>query len=274
MKKIIILFMLFCLGTKAQVKSIAVPVLAAQIQSGFSTPIDIGVSLSSGEAIEIISASCDWSANTTPYTSLFFYLWTDFAPSFQFYDGGFCLSSGTNQFVKLTPQGFASNSIVINQHVFIRTDSDSFSGDGTGIFYITYRILGAPPKVPIFDTIITLTSSEILALNTTPVTLIASPGINKTIELVSVTDKLIFNTTAYAGHQTLIVTTATASGPQVVCTVLNENANCKHLAPVTTPGATTQIIPNQPLIATTQSGNPTTGDSSIELHIYYRIVDY
>ncbi len=283
MKKILFIILIFCQSLSGQtldnIYKIKKHLTSSDILTGFSSPIDVGLPLpGTGKAYEVVSVSVQFNYGTTTFTAGdgSFYIHTENLSIINY-------QAATTSLINFPFSSFARaavNALAIqlieNKRLFITIGDDSSVGDGDADVYIDYRIINENGNTasPILDTIITLTSPQILSIGTTPVTLITSPGANKTIEIVSITDKLIFNTTAYTGHQTLVVKTATANSIHVTCSVLNQTANCKHHAVVTAPGTLTQIIPNQALIATTESGNPTTGDGSIQLHIYYRIVDY
>ncbi len=278
MKKICLYFLLipiFCLSQNpAKINHTVISLTSNQIRNLYSAPIDIGINLSPNETVEIITMCCDWHGNSTPYTSLFLYIWTEFAPSFQLFDNAALLLPGIDKFIYFTNSGFSSNALVKGQHVFIRSDSDSFTGDGTGVFYITYRILGSNDQPELKDTIVTLTSSQILNLFSTPITLIPAPGSNKSIEVLSATAKLNFNSIAYLGHTSLSLIIGTANSTIASTGIVTQGSNVKWLMPVSSPNGTTQLIENQPLIAISDLANFTTGNSTVTLHIYYRIEDY
>lgn len=280
MKKLIILFTIISLslfGQDAeQIYRAKVPLTATQIRTAFSAPVQMIASPGAGKAIEVINADIEFIFGTASFNMIDggCGLITNTAQSYQFFASQVLLNS-VSAITRMTDQTGDISQLVYNQPVYFKSVFDASLGDGTANIYILYRIINANPPAPaILDTIVTLTSAQILSLFTTPVTLIPAPGSNKTIEVVSMTDKLIFNTTAYLGNRTLVAKTATATGNQAVGTVLNQIANCKHHMIVTAPIGLSQILSNQPLIATTLPGDPTTGDSSIQLHIFYRILDY
>jgi len=282
MKKLILL-LIISISSKAQpierIYKVTRHLTTAEIKTGNSSPINVGLPFPGiGKAYEVVSASVRYNFNTVTFNcgDGSIYIHTENLAIINY-------QAATTSILNFPYGNYARAAVnsldvqmVENKRLFLTIGDDSSIGDGSADVFINYRIIGqyVADAALIQDTIVTITSPQLLNIFTSPVTLIPSPGLTKTIEVVSMTDKLIFNTTAYAGHQTLIVTTATATDPQAVGTVLNQNANCKHLMINTAPGGQTQLLANQPLIATTQAGNPTTGDSSIELHIYYRIVDY
>ncbi len=280
MKKI---FLFICIVAKAYgqtacgINQVKVTLSASQLQNSFASPVNVGLPLPGGNNFyEVISASLYYHYNGTPFNcpnNAAILIYNETSPEAQASSSTVLTNIG-DKFLRFNVFGSDIPQLTFNKDLVIRADGISTVGNGTMDIYITYKVGGQVISAPVLDTIVTLTPFQVASIFTLPVTLIQSPGTNKTIEVVSITDKLIFNTTAYLGHQTLIVKTATATDQQATGTVLNYSANCKHLMPVSAPVGLTQLIPNQPLIATTLSGNPTTGDSSIELHIYYRIVDY
>lgn len=117
---------------------------------------------------------------------------------------------------------------------------------------------------------VTVSSSEILALNTTPKTLIAAPGSGKLIQPYSITTFLDYGSAAYATNtnlQFVLSTFVFTSSSSVLTQTADSYA---YLSSLLTP--TTVNIANQPLQATVQTGDPTAGDSPLYVYITYRII--
>lgn len=121
----------------------------------------------------------------------------------------------------------------------------------------------------------TLSSTEILALNGTPITIIAAPGANKYIEIISATAYMNFDTAAYATNTTLQILCKNAD----VAILQNTSALIStvdkvvtFVAPTAATAGQTQIILNTEVQLKVATGNPTAGAGSCKVDVTYRIV--
>ena len=122
----------------------------------------------------------------------------------------------------------------------------------------------------------TLTSGQVLALNTSPITVISAPGAGKIINILSVFTRLNFNSAAYAANTSLRLKYVGAAYDALVDSSILVSGASRVLrwdqAISTTVSATnTQMIDNVGIQITVNTGNPTTGDSSLDYYIYYVI---
>jgi hypothetical protein len=122
----------------------------------------------------------------------------------------------------------------------------------------------------------TLTSGQILTLNTAPITVIAAPGAGKMINIISVFTKINFNSAAYAVNTQLVLKYVGAAYNACADLSILVSGASRTLrwdsAVSTTPSATnTQMLENVAVQITVNTGNPTTGDSSLDYYIYYVI---
>ncbi|MFA6920141.1 MAG: hypothetical protein WC264_03810 [Candidatus Paceibacterota bacterium] len=113
---------------------------AAQIQTANSILINTGISVGAGEAIEVISASMNFTANTIPFTSQQLNLIIDTASTPQKSCVGSGLLSGVDYFTVCGTAG-DGDQFRDNVDLFIQADADSLVGDGTARIYISYRII-------------------------------------------------------------------------------------------------------------------------------------
>ena len=122
----------------------------------------------------------------------------------------------------------------------------------------------------IFTTKVTVSSAEILALNTTPKTLVAAGGAGTVIDVIRLFYFLDYNSVAYATNTDLRIiingaTLLTISG------LLTGSADVYRYSNGPTTSTTTNIT-NQALTLDVQTGNPTAGDSPLYVYVTYRII--
>lgn len=119
----------------------------------------------------------------------------------------------------------------------------------------------------------TLTTAQVLALFTTPVSLIPAPGAGKYIEVLSVVVKTTFNTIAYTGANALELRYTDGAGTKVTgdiaAALINAAATRIDKAVAV---AATSLVANAAVVAAVPVANPAAGNSPITIDILYRIV--
>lgn len=123
------------------------------------------------------------------------------------------------------------------------------------------------------STTISISSAEILALNTTPKVLIAAPGAGKFIQVLYGYILLDFGGTAYSNTATEI---EYATGEDIVGTItgfLNVGADTIRNITATTGGTYAfSQVENSAVRYRATSADPTTGNGTISINLVYRIV--
>jgi hypothetical protein len=124
---------------------------------------------------------------------------------------------------------------------------------------------------------VAISSAQLLALHTTPRTLVAAPGANKAIVFESAQVFLDYNSAAYAGIASgddLNIRYTNGSG--AIAGTLETTGFLDQTADVYAlikPSAGSLILPpNAPLVASL-AGAVTTGNSPLGVRVYYRVVD-
>ena len=156
--------------------------------------------------------------------------------------------------------------------LFYATDTyDLYYGDG-----ITHRRVNTAESCACIKTVkVTLSSAQILSSHTTPIELIAAPGAGKLIKVLGITGKLSFSTAAYVlGADCYLayqdnLSSGYISSAEMTTYVTLANTNYFGVALV---NFTLANAENKSVFFYTESSDPTTGDSTIDLYITYQIL--
>jgi hypothetical protein len=140
--------------------------------------------------------------------------------------------------------------------------------------YVTQAMLAYTP-VEYYEAELSITSAQVLALNGTPLTIVAAPGSGKYIDVVSATSQMTYVSAAYATNTTLQLindgaTVAQAQDTAILISTVTKNTKFQQVTAAT--AGQTQIIANTALQVKVGTGNPITGDSAIKVSVIYRIV--
>lgn len=128
---------------------------------------------------------------------------------------------------------------------------------------------------------ITLTSAQILALNTTPIKLIPAPntlttagGIASVIIVEGITVKNTFNSIAYTGINNLEFRYTDGSGVKVTADIASTFINSASTAYNHVAGIITSFTPatNAPIVVVVPTANPGAGNGNLTFLIKYRII--
>ena len=120
-----------------------------------------------------------------------------------------------------------------------------------------------------------LTSAQILALNTTPITIVPK-FLNSFIIVEGITAELNFNATAYANANNLEFRYTNGSGAKVTADMASSFINSAATAYNHVAGVTTELTPvlGADIVAFVPTADPITGDSVMNLFIRYRLVKF
>ena len=122
---------------------------------------------------------------------------------------------------------------------------------------------------------VTVTSEEILALNTTPKQLVAAPGSDLVVIVDSVYATMTYAAATYAADAAgFTVRYTDGSGNSVGATLTEGFVESTASAMQSVRAAATALTPvaNAAIVLYADNGNPTTGDSAIKVRTYYRVV--
>jgi len=121
---------------------------------------------------------------------------------------------------------------------------------------------------------VVLTKAQVLALNTTPITLVGAVS-GYAIEVISASVRNQSRFLPYATNLNLQLLTDTANKAQfdnATILLTSVPAFWKMSAVQATSATDTQLIANKALTATIETGDPTSGGDEVELHVTYRLI--
>ena len=118
---------------------------------------------------------------------------------------------------------------------------------------------------------VTLTTAQVLALNSTPIEVVA--GITgKEIQVVNASMHLKYNTTAYATNTNMVLKSSSAAAADIQARVgINETSD--SLGSFDILSTNLNIVTGDALVVSVDGGNPTAGDSDIVVDVLYRVTD-
>ena len=119
---------------------------------------------------------------------------------------------------------------------------------------------------------IVLTSGQILALNSTPITLVTGiSGVE--IQVVSAAMHLKWNSVAYATNTTLAIGTTSDPDGQAQLNCLAATSDIMGTFGLVTTGTSANMHTGENLVVSVASGNPVNGNSQVVIDVMYRTVD-
>jgi hypothetical protein len=156
------------------------------------------------------------------------------------------------------------------------------SGDGTKALYGdgTFKTPGGGSS-PVSQVRVALSSAQLLALNASPVTIVAAPGAGQMLVVLGVAANLAFGTTPYtisSGNVVLFIGTIDEGDIANATAGFFRNllVNAGNIAGVDGPFAgltdDPDFLANQPIIIGSTETDPTLGDGTLSLTVLYAVV--
>jgi len=136
------------------------------------------------------------------------------------------------------------------------TDSPNFTAIGGGSGILTTKV--------------SLSSAQILNLGSVPVTLVASPGVGKFIQILSVTGRMNFGTVAYDTSTHLQVFTGALAG--ISFTDQNLLGSRFTINYAFNGPANVNTDEDVPVQIQVELANPATGDGTLDIYVTYKII--
>ena len=119
----------------------------------------------------------------------------------------------------------------------------------------------------------TLTTAEILTLNTTPIALVAAPGAGIGVVVERIIATMDYAGTAYATNVTMEFRYTNGSGTKVTADIAALlDATADKIVTVQGIEAALVVTANAAVVAVAATGNPATGTSDVKVTVVYRLV--
>lgn len=131
---------------------------------------------------------------------------------------------------------------------------------------------------PAYCAKVTITSAQVLQLNSTPIEIVPAPGAGKAIDIISATAKLTYNSIPYATNTVLMVLNTSSTQQQLSLAgaspfLASSSSKIGKFFGTNFGNTLNQIVENEAIVVSVATGNPTAGDSDIVVYVYYHILD-
>ena len=122
----------------------------------------------------------------------------------------------------------------------------------------------------------TVTSAEVLALHTTPITLVAAPAAGYHLRIVSISAKLLYATTDYdaGGGSMLDITYGDETGPAPTMGFSDSFVTAPIAELAIRVGIDTDMVPEASALVISAPSAYILGDSDIDFRILYQVVSF
>lgn len=122
----------------------------------------------------------------------------------------------------------------------------------------------------------TLSSAEVLTLNSNPITLLAAPGVGTAYDVFSVLARMNFSGAAYTTNTNLRVKYSTSTS-QVIANssvILTQTTSARwgRMGNAAFASGSIQYAENDSVIVDVATGNPTAGGGTVDIFIAYMIL--
>jgi len=190
---------------------------------------------------------------------------------------GYSIDSGDTWTYYETPVNGTSLSAWDANDILIGTTTPAlFKGFGDS-FEDTYDYIERPDSnaIEILGKTVSISSAEILSLNSTPKELIAAPGSGKMIDVMSVDCYLDYNSVAYATNTDLFISYGSSGAELHITSFQLAGGSFDYVTKLVLDNQVRwnlTVRENTPISAFVLAGNPTAGNSTVKIYLTYRII--
>lgn len=167
-------------------------------------------------------------------------------------------SAGAGQIVLPSAQLLVGNASNVGAGVALSGDATI---NNTGVLTLAYP---APKSI-----VVNLSSAQILALGTTPVVCIPSPGVGTATIITGVFASLTFVTSAYTADANIQLQYTNAAGPTAASISTNLITAAANANEYDTPTSSYSVVSNAAIVASCPDTATAAGLGTISLTIYY-----
>lgn len=121
---------------------------------------------------------------------------------------------------------------------------------------------------------LTIPTAEVLTLNSIPIEIVPAPSVGYAIQILSASMRLVYNSAAYATNTVVVLTTVGAGTEEQFEFASGALTSTVDTFTIATNSAnqSEQIIENAAVQVEIANGDPTAGNSDIDIYITYRTI--
>jgi hypothetical protein len=178
--------------------------------------------------------------------------------------------------VARTVMGNATNATAAPTDIAFPTDFGVLQRNGTTLTtgLLTFSSFDTTSVVANRVSIVSLTSAQLLALSTTPITIVPAPGINTVNVISSITISCAYVGVTYTGDTNLVAYSPTAFDKlyEGIDLLGFTTTSITQMNNINIGAQTYQYVANEALLLSTLATNPLTGDGTIKVTVIYQTI--
>ncbi len=138
---------------------------------------------------------------------------------------------------------------------------------------LAYSTAAGRRACPVYCAELSITTAQVLALNSTPLEIVAAPGAGYAIQVMAASAKITYNSIPYATNISLVLISDTSTNEQAVWTAGFLDSNSTLISPAQLSNIVGDVLKeNEGLNVMVATDNPTAGNSGIKVYVKYMII--